>query len=116
MISSAQGQTKDKETGEEVGEIPKFGFLVDWFEHHLPKDENTVRPVVRMRALDDRLTIEYLFPSPRLQIAHGDYKIDNIVNHPEISALTSAASLHELMRAPSPHLPIHRFSTRPNLA
>jgi aminoglycoside phosphotransferase (APT) family kinase protein len=53
-ISTIQGKTKDKETGEQVGEIPGFADLVTWFRENLPKDENT--------------------------ICHGDYKIDNLVS------------------------------------
>lgn len=55
-ISNIQGKTKDKDSGEEVGEIPGFKDLVGWFSQNLPKDENT--------------------------ICHGDYKIDNLIYHP----------------------------------
>ncbi|CAO1618946.1 unnamed protein product [Parajaminaea phylloscopi] len=55
-ISHIQSKIRDKETGEEVGEIPGFQGLVDFFKANLPADENT--------------------------ICHGDYKIDNLIYHP----------------------------------
>lgn len=53
-ISFLQSKAVDEETGKEVGEIPGFGELVEFFKRNLPKDENT--------------------------ICHGDYKIDNLVS------------------------------------
>ena len=52
-ISEAQAATKDVKTGEEVGPVPHFEQLLDWFSKHLPKD--------------------------RTAIVHGDYKLDNMV-------------------------------------
>ncbi|CAO1617388.1 unnamed protein product [Sympodiomycopsis kandeliae] len=55
-ISNIQANTKDKDTGKPVGEIPGVKDLIGWFSQNLPEDENT--------------------------ICHGDYKIDNLIFHP----------------------------------
>lgn len=52
-VSFLQSKAKDKDTGREVGEIPGFHDLVEFFKNNIPEDENT--------------------------ICHGDYKIDNLV-------------------------------------
>ena len=52
-ISEAQAATKDVKTGKEVGLVPHFYELLDWFSKHLPTD--------------------------RSSIVHGDYKLDNMV-------------------------------------
>lgn len=49
-----QSKVQSKKTGREVGEIPAFGEMKEWFKSNLPQDENS--------------------------IVHGDYKIDNIVS------------------------------------
>lgn len=56
-ICTAQGETRDVETGEEVGQLPRFGELVGFFgdERRQPRDRGT--------------------------LIHGDYKIDNLVFH-----------------------------------
>lgn len=55
-ISQMQAQVPDKETGDAVGPIPHFEHITQWLASNMPKDENT--------------------------IAHGDYKIDNLIYHP----------------------------------
>ena len=54
-IQDAQSKTKDKETGVEVGKIPHFDEMVDFFSKTQPVD--------------------------RSSFVHGDYKIDNVVFH-----------------------------------
>jgi aminoglycoside phosphotransferase (APT) family kinase protein len=56
-LAEAQGRTKDVETGEEVGDVPRMAELVRFFSDAKgrPKDRGT--PI------------------------HGDYKIDNLVFH-----------------------------------
>jgi aminoglycoside phosphotransferase (APT) family kinase protein len=54
-IQDAQAKAKDKETGEEVGEIPHYHEMVDFFGKSQPVD--------------------------RSSFVHGDYKIDNVVFH-----------------------------------
>jgi len=54
-IQNAQSKAKDKETGEEVGKIPHFDDMVDFFSKSQPVDRST--------------------------FVHGDYKIDNVVFH-----------------------------------
>jgi len=56
VISRAQGETKDIETGKEVGMIPNFDKNIKYFSETLPED--------------------------RTVIIHGDYKIDNLIFHP----------------------------------
>lgn len=63
-ISSLQANTKDKETGKAVGEIPGVKELIAWFSKNLPKDENT--------------------------ICHGDYKIDNLVRRSPLKRTCSS--------------------------
>ncbi len=55
-ISAMQAKVADKETGKKVGDIPRFGDMIQWFQRNLPADEN--------------------------RIVHGDYKIDNLIFHP----------------------------------
>jgi aminoglycoside phosphotransferase (APT) family kinase protein len=52
-ISQAQADTKDIKTGREVGPVPHFKELLNWFAKNLPQD--------------------------RTCIIHGDYKLDNMV-------------------------------------
>ncbi|KAI7865801.1 kinase-like domain-containing protein [Spinellus fusiger] len=56
IVSKAQGETKDKETSELVGAIPRLDELFSWFEQNQVADKAT--------------------------IIHGDYKIDNLIFHP----------------------------------
>ncbi|KAI5817153.1 phosphotransferase enzyme family domain protein [Pyronema omphalodes] len=56
-ISKAQGETKDIETGKEVGPIPNFEENMKYFAESMPYDRTT--------------------------IIHGDYKIDNLIFHPK---------------------------------
>ena len=55
-LSPLQAGAKDKVTGEEVGEIPNWPDMREWFKKNLPKDRST--------------------------IVHGDFKMDNCVFHP----------------------------------
>lgn len=81
-ISMMQAQIEDKKTGKEVGPIPKFEEMVDWFKKNLPKDENT--------------------------IVHGDYKIDNIVS---LSAGLGFSQIRILTRLRPTDLPSDRASS-----
>lgn len=56
-LAKSQAQTKDKDSGEEVGVFPHFDDFVQFFsqEKYQPKDRGT--------------------------LIHGDYKIDNLVYH-----------------------------------
>jgi len=58
-VSVAQSKAVDIETGEAIGNIPFFEELIDWYQNHLPDERKT-----------------------GLRIAHGDYKLDNLVFHP----------------------------------
>ena len=57
-LSADQAIVKDKETGEEVGWIPHYDDMVDFF--------------------GDKVTQ----PEDRSTFVHGDYKVDNVVFHP----------------------------------
>ncbi|VDC05079.1 unnamed protein product [Peniophora sp. CBMAI 1063] len=58
-VSAAQAAVKDIDTGKEVGKIPRWDDMVDWYKKHLPDE----RPL-------------------GLRIVHGDYKLDNLIFHP----------------------------------
>ncbi|KAF2790602.1 APH-domain-containing protein [Melanomma pulvis-pyrius CBS 109.77] len=56
-LGEAQSRTKDVETGQEVGEVPRMKELVGFFEGGVGKPRDRGTPI------------------------HGDYKIDNLVYH-----------------------------------
>jgi aminoglycoside phosphotransferase (APT) family kinase protein len=56
-IQDSQSKAKDKDTREEVGKIPHFDEMVEFFGN--PKTQ----------------------PEDRSTLVHGDYKIDNVVFH-----------------------------------
>lgn len=58
-VSEVQSQTVDVDTGKQIGKIPFFDELVDWYQEHLPDEKKT-----------------------GLRIVHGDYKLDNMIFHP----------------------------------
>ncbi|KAK4047041.1 hypothetical protein OIO90_006324 [Microbotryomycetes sp. JL221] len=58
-VSKAQAQVKDTQTGVEVGEIPGFDFLIDWYTKNVPQGGSE---------------------EPR--VIHGDFKCDNMIFHP----------------------------------
>ena len=58
-ISKVQAQTVDVDTGKEIGKIPFFDELVNWYRKHLPDERKT-----------------------GLRVVHGDYKLDNMIFHP----------------------------------
>lgn len=55
-VSSMQGQVPDKDSGKKVGPIPHMDEITAWLAKNMVPDENC--------------------------IAHGDYKIDNLIYHP----------------------------------
>ncbi|KAI8374484.1 kinase-like domain-containing protein [Radiomyces spectabilis] len=55
-VSQAQAETKDNETGDKVGPIPRLEEMFAWFKRNQVKDQAT--------------------------IVHGDFKIDNLIFHP----------------------------------
>ncbi|KAH9834079.1 kinase-like domain-containing protein [Rhodofomes roseus] len=58
-VSAAQAAVTDVDTHKSVGEIPRFGELIAWYQRSLPDERKT-----------------------GLRIVHGDYKLDNLVFHP----------------------------------
>ncbi|KAM0791663.1 hypothetical protein ACM66B_006099 [Microbotryomycetes sp. NB124-2] len=58
-VSKAQAAVKDKDTGVEVGDLPGFDFLIDWYTKNTPEGGPE---------------------EPR--IIHGDFKCDNMIFHP----------------------------------
>ena len=58
-MSSAQAAVTDIETHKPVGDIPRFHELIKWYQQNLPDEGKT-----------------------GLRIAHGDYKLDNLIFHP----------------------------------
>ncbi|KDE02693.1 hypothetical protein MVLG_06781 [Microbotryum lychnidis-dioicae p1A1 Lamole] len=58
-VSRAQALVKDDVTGNEVGEIPGFDFLVDWYSKNAPEGRGLEGGVI-----------------------HGDFKCDNMIFHP----------------------------------
>ncbi|KAH9919375.1 APH-domain-containing protein [Fomitopsis serialis] len=58
-VSAAQAAVTDVDTHKPVGEIPHFGELIAWYQQNLPDERKT-----------------------GLRVAHGDYKLDNLVFHP----------------------------------
>lgn len=69
-VSKAQAAVKDKETGEEVGEIPDFEWLMDWYVKNCPKGECT--------------------------IVHGDFKLDNMVSRISLPPAGAGMNLRSL--------------------
>lgn len=58
-VSLAQAEVTDIETGKRTGMIPDFDAMIAWYQSHLPDESKT-----------------------GLRIAHGDYKLDNLIFHP----------------------------------
>jgi aminoglycoside phosphotransferase (APT) family kinase protein len=58
-VSAAQALAVDVETNKQVGNIPYFDEIVDWYRNNLPDEKKL-----------------------GLRIVHGDYKLDNMIFHP----------------------------------
>ena len=58
-VSQAQSKIRDLKSDEEVGEIPGFDFLTEWYGKNLPIGDQYEGGIV-----------------------HGDYKCDNFIFHP----------------------------------
>ncbi|KAF7792759.1 hypothetical protein EIP86_003857 [Pleurotus ostreatoroseus] len=58
-VSIAQAAAVDIETGVQTGKIPLFDEMIAWYRAHLPDERKT-----------------------GLRIVHGDYKLDNLIFHP----------------------------------
>ncbi|GAA5853184.1 hypothetical protein JCM3766R1_000908, partial [Sporobolomyces carnicolor] len=64
-VSQAQSIVKSDKTGQQVGDIPGFEFLLEWYSRNLPGTGKQTNE----RKLEGR-------------IIHGDFKVDNMIFHP----------------------------------
>ncbi|GAA5999167.1 hypothetical protein JCM5350_001533 [Sporobolomyces pararoseus] len=65
-VSQAQSVVKSEKTGEKVGDIPGFEFLLEWYSRNLPGTSSTSSSKGKLEG----------------RIIHGDFKVDNMIFHP----------------------------------